>query len=474
MLITTAVLPFLNLSPNAENEYFSDGLTEELIHALTKVPGMRVVAWNTAAQLRDRQQDIRAIRQQLNVETVLTGSVRIGEPGLRVRAQLIDTESGVYLWSETFDRPMQDVFAIQEEIALAIVRTLRIQLSGGRQEVQVGRGRTTVSSYDWYLKGRYLMNPRTPEQLVASVECFQNAIAADSSSALAYAGLADAYSLSVDYGLMHPAEGFPQAKAAAQRAIALDPELGEPHASLAYIRVAYDWQWDEAELLYLQAIALNPGYATAHHWLGVDHYAMLGRFDEAQAELNIAQQLDPLSAIILEGRGYILMLRRDYQAAIEAYRELMSKQPSFYKSYTSMGRAYILMGRYQEGLAMLEKGRTIAGDLPSILAAMGQTYALLGDLPRARESLLELERLAQLKYVPAASFAIVHLGSGRSWAGPRSSGRGVRPKRVSTVGDQGAPHLRSVARRAAFSGFTDTPPPGVNKAIGISSQWSER
>jgi TolB-like protein/Flp pilus assembly protein TadD len=412
-IVTTAVLPFLNLSPNPENEYFSDGLTEELIHALTKLPGMRVVAWNTAAQLRDRQQDIRAIRQQLNVETVLTGSVRMAGPSLRVRAQLIDTETGVYLWSETFDRQMQDVFAIQEEIALAIVRTLRVQLTGDREDV-LGRGRTTLSSYDWYLKGRYLLHPRTPEHLQQSVQCFQSAIAADGNSALAYAGLADAYSLLVDYGLMHPAEGFPQAKQAAQRAIALDPELAEPHASLAFIRGTYDWEWDDAELLYQQAIALNPGYATAHHWLGCDHYALLGRMDEAVAECNIARQLDPLSDIILESTGYVLMLRHQYQAAIDSYREILTINPSFYKAYTSMGRAWLQMGNYTEALASLQKGRSLAGDLPSILGAMGQAYGLLGEVARARESLRELERLAQVRYVPTACLATIHLGLGET------------------------------------------------------------
>jgi serine/threonine-protein kinase len=153
-IVTIAVLPLVNLSADPDNEYFSDGLTEELIHALTKLPGMRVVAWTTAARMRGGQKEIGAIRQQLQVGTVLTGSVRIAGPSLRVRSQLIDTETGVYLWSETFDRQMQDVFAIQEEIARAIVRTLRAQLTGKQESAFTGRGRTTVSSYDWYLKGR--------------------------------------------------------------------------------------------------------------------------------------------------------------------------------------------------------------------------------------------------------------------------------------------------------------------------------
>ncbi len=459
-VVTIAVLPFVNLSPNPDHEYFSDGLTEELIHALTKLPGMRVVAWNTAAQLRGRQQDILAIRQQLKVGTVLTGSVRIAGPSLRVRAQLIDTESGVYLWSETFDRQMQDVFAIQEEIARAIVRTLRVQLAGAQEGALAGRARTTVSSYDWYLKGRYLWHRRTPEELAQSVRCFENAIAADGNSALAHAGLADAYSLLVDYGLMHPAQGLPHAKAAAERAIALDPGLAEPHCSLALIRGLNEWEWADAERLYLRAIALNHGYATAHHWLGGDHYAILGQFEEAIAELNMAVQLDPLSSIIRETRGYTRMLKREYQAAIEEYREILTMEPSFYKAFTSMGRAYAQMGRYEEAIEMLQKGRSLAGDVPSILGALGQAYGLVGDERRARELLAELERLAQTRYVPSTCFAFVHLGLGEKVKALEWMERGCDQKqsvlttiKVHPVYDplRGEPRFDALLRRVGFA-----------------------
>ena len=301
-VITVAVLPFADLGGKPENQYFSDGLTEELIHALTKVPGMRVVAWNTAAQLRDRQQDVRSIRDQLQVGTVLTGSVRIAGPSLRVRAQLIDTASGVYLWSETFDRRMQDVFAIQEEIARAIVRTLRVQFTGTGEGALLARGRSSIGSYDYYLRGRYYWHRRTPEDLARSIEYFEAAIAADPKSALAHTGLADAHTLLVDYGLVSPSVGMPKAKAAAVRAIELDPALAEAYASLALIRSLYDWEWQEARGLYQRAIELNPGYATAHHWLGIDWFALTGRFAEARAEIEIALQLDPLSSIIREGQ----------------------------------------------------------------------------------------------------------------------------------------------------------------------------
>ncbi|MEO8595271.1 MAG: hypothetical protein ABI759_18260 [Candidatus Solibacter sp.] len=411
-VLTVAVLPFADLGGRPENQYFSDGLTEELIHALTKVPGLRVVAWNTAAQLRDRQQDLRTIREQLHVGAVLTGSVRIAGPNLRVRAQLIDTVSGVYLWSETFDRRMQEVFAIQEEIAFAIVRTLRVQLSGGEESALVARHRSSIGSYDYYLRGRYYWHRRSPEDLARSIEYFEAAIAADPQSALAQSGLADAHTLMVDYGLSSPLSGMPKAKAAATRAIELDPTLAEAYTSLALIRSHYDWEWDEARTLYLRAIELNPGYATAHHWLGIDWYALNGCFDEARANIAAALQLDPLSGIIREGSVYINFLERKYDEAVKGYLEIIREDPTFYKGYTSLGRVYAQQGKYLDAIRMLEKGRSLAGDVPNLLAAMGQVYALGGEPQRARDLLAQLQQRQQTSWVPSTVFAILHLGLG--------------------------------------------------------------
>jgi serine/threonine-protein kinase len=411
-VITVAVLPFTDLGGKPENEYFSDGLTEELIHALTKVPGLRVVAWNTAAQLRDRQQDMRSIRDQLQVGTVLTGSVRIAGSSLRVRTQLIDTGSGVYLWSETFERRMQDVFAIQEDIARAIVRTLRVQLRDSGEGALLARGRSSIGSYDDYLRGRYYWHRRTPEDLARSVEYFEAAIAADHNSAIAYTGLADAHTLLVEYGLASPSAGMPKAKAAAMRAIELDPSVGEAYASLALIRSLYDWEWQEARGLYQRAIELNPGYATAHHWLGVDWYALTGRFAEARAQLEVALQLDPLSSIIREGQNFVALLEGRYDDAVQGYHDLMADDPTFYKAYTSLGRVHVQQGRFEDAICMLEKGRSIAGDVPNILGALGQVYALSGHPERAREVLLQLEQKEQSSWVPSTVFAIVHIGLG--------------------------------------------------------------
>ncbi|HUI76570.1 MAG TPA: hypothetical protein VLY24_01610 [Bryobacteraceae bacterium] len=409
---TVAVLPFSNLSGSADHDYFSDGLTEELIHALTKLSGMRVVAWDSAARMRGVEQDLMEVRRQLHVGAVLTGSVRIAGTSLRVRAQLIDTQTGFYLWSETFDRQMQDVFAIQEQIARAIVRTLRVQMACGAGPL-VSKS-ASVTAYDYYLKGRYHWHRRAAEDLKRSLQYFEAAIEADPSSALAYAGVADAITLLVEYGQVHPAEGIPRVKVAALRAIELDQNLAEAYPALALIRSLHDWEWEEAESLYRKAIALNPGYATAHQWLGIDCLGLLGRLEEAALENEIALQMDPLSSITYEGRAYLSMLRRDYAEAIRQCREIQEFDPSFYKAYTSMGRALSLAGNYPEALAMLEKGRSLAGDVPSVLAAMGHVFALSGDRASAEGVLAKLTARAAEVHTPSTSFAIVHMGLGEN------------------------------------------------------------
>jgi TolB-like protein/Flp pilus assembly protein TadD len=407
---TIAVLPFANLSPDPENEYFSDGLTPELIHLLTKVDGLRVVAWNSSSQLKGKTPDPYSVGQQLKVGSVLTGSVRGASVHLRITAQLVDTSNGYYLWSETYDREMQDVFAIQEEISSAIVKTLSKKLVGAVSELKCNT--PNLEAYNLYLKGRFHWNKRTGPGLNRSVQYFTEAIAVDQDFAMAYSGLADAYTLLADYGVLHPSEAMPQAKAAAQRALDLDPLLGEAEASLGLIRGLYDWQWDTAEKHYRRAIELNPGYSTTHHWYAVDHMAMLGRMEEAREEIEIARALDPLSPIIREAIGFLAMLDRRYEEAIAHYREEVELDPFFYKGYTSMGRAYIQLGMYEEAIAHLEKGRSLAGDVPNILGALGQAWALSGNTAEARKFLKQLQQLSKTSYIPCSGIALIHLGLG--------------------------------------------------------------
>ncbi|MDQ6665206.1 MAG: tetratricopeptide repeat protein, partial [Acidobacteriota bacterium] len=407
-----AVLPFANLSAEEENEYFSDGLAQELIHGLTRVEGLRVVAWNSAEQLKGKPYDIRAIGARLSVGAVLTGSVRKAGDRVRIAAQLIDAPTSLYLWSEVYDRQLKDLLAIQDEISRAIVETLRIKFAG-RLHLPLSKS-CNPESHNFYLRGRFHLSKRTAEGINRSVECFESAIAEDPGCALSWAGLADACALLADYGLFKPLSVMPRAKQAALRAIELDPSLGEAWTSLALIRSLYEWQWAEGEICYRRAIELNPGYATVHHWYGVDYLAMLGRFDEALSEIERARQMDPLSTIIIEGHAFIYMLARQYDVAIRTYREALELDPFFYKSYTSIGRTLIQKGQYAEAIEMLERGRSLAGDSPNILAALGQAHALAGDADRARGFLNELQTASCHGYVPSTSFAIVYLGLGEN------------------------------------------------------------
>jgi serine/threonine-protein kinase len=410
---TIAVLPFSNLSPDAESEYFSDGLTEELIQALTRVSQLKVVAWNSALQMKGREADLRAVAERLNVATVLVGSVRKSGERVRIAARLVEAATGLYLWSETYDRQTQDVFAIQEEIARAIVGMLARTLGEG-QPRRHDRRQGTLDAYNHYLKGRFLWNKRTRDGFEKSVECFERAIGADADFALGYSGLADAYCLLADYGIVHPADAMPKARSAAIRALEIDPRSGEAHASFALIRALFDWEWLEAEALFRRALELSPGYATAHHWLGVDLLALVGRFDEAELEVDAARQLDPLSLIIHEGLAYLSFLSRRYAEAIEAYKALGELDASFPRAYTSLGRVYIHTGDYDEAIRMLEQGLRLSGPVPSILGALGQAHGLAGDADAARRRLADLTTMSAERYVPSTTFAFIHAGLGEN------------------------------------------------------------
>lgn len=406
-----AVLPFSNLSPDPDSEYFSDGLTEELIHALTRVEGLRVVAWNSASKLKDSQQELASIGRQLKVPTVLMGSVRKSGDRLRILARLVDTSSGHYLWSETYDRRTADLFAIQEEISRAIVGSLRIQLLGPAA-ARVGRTAWNLEAYDLYLRGRFHWNRRVREGLQSAIQYFTQAISVDPNFAPGHAGLADTYSLLADHGLSLPGEVMPKAKAAALRALELDPDLAEAHTSLGIIQSLYDWEWSEAGEHYRRAIELNPGYATGRHWYACDYLALQGRFDEALSEMEVAVQLDPLSPVMNESRAYVLMLAGQYDEALQQHTATLEFHPHFFKSYTAMGRVYLQKGMYAQAIENLRKGQSLAGDVPNILGALGQAYALDGKPDEARALLAQLAETAQRRFVPWTAMALIHAGLG--------------------------------------------------------------
>ena len=401
-----AVIPFANLGPAEESEYFSDGLTQELILGLTRVAGLRVVAWTSASQLRG-EHDYSAIGERLNVAAVLTGSVRTAGNRVRVTAQLIDTADNSYLWSEAYDRQLCDLLQIQDEISRSIVDRLRIHLAS---RIAYSATRPTVWNNDalnLLFKARSVCSGRTPAGLKESTVLLERALEIEPRFALAWAALADSCTLLADYSVLPPSETVPRAKEAALRALEIDPDLGEAWTSLALISGIYEWDRKEAERCYRRGILLNPGYATVHHWYSSDHLATLGRLDEAEAEIALARQLDPWSTIIVEGVAYLQLLRGKHDAAIATHKEGLAIDPKFYKTYTSIGRVLIQKGQYAEAIEYLEKGRSLDASVPNILGALGQAYALLGNRAKAHEFLAQLKESGPL--VPRA---IIHIGLG--------------------------------------------------------------
>jgi TolB-like protein len=408
-----AVLPFGNLSTEPDSDYFSDGLTEELSHGLTRLEGLRVVAWRSAAQWKDRQQDLREIGRQLNVNSLVVGTVRRSGARLRVIAQLVDAATGQYLWSETYERQVEDLFAIQEEISSSIVRSLKLRLAA-QPEAPAVHGTRNIETYDLYLRGRFHWNKRTAEGMDKAIQLFEQVIRLDPEYAPAHAGLADSLVLRVDYGMgpAPPPEIMPRARAAALRAIELNPTLAEAHTSLGSITGLYEWHWNEAERHYRRAIELNPGYVTGRHWYACDYLVLLGRFDEAFCEMDIAMRLDPLSSAINASVAYLLVIARRYDEALEKQLELQELDPFYYNCYTGMGRIYIQKGLYGQAVEMLSKGRALGGEIPFILGALGQAYALDGREAEARALIAKLEAMGKERYVSTCSIALIYCGLG--------------------------------------------------------------
>jgi TolB-like protein/Tfp pilus assembly protein PilF len=352
-----AVLPFRDMSPQKDQEYFCDGMAEELTNALVKVEGLRVAAMTSALRFKDKTIDIREIGRQLGVGTVLEGSVRKAGNRLRVTAQLVNVGDGYHLWSERYDREMEDVFAIQDEISEAIVRALRLKLvdsKGGRIECC---GTRNAEAYNLYLKGRYYWNRRTPDALKRSIDYYKRAIELDPSYALAYAGLADTYIMLEDY---KDAQGKAEPKQAALKALSLDDSLAEPHAALAWIAFGLEHDHETAEREFRRAIELNPNYATGHQWYALFLVAH-GRFDEAFEHMGIAKSLDPLSLIIMSAAGWVFSFAGRYDEAMAESRKALEMDPNFAPAHLVLAKVHMLMGMESEATEEFRKVFTSLG-----------------------------------------------------------------------------------------------------------------
>jgi TolB-like protein len=379
-----AVLPFVNISDDRANDAFADGLTEELIDRLAKVEGLRVVSRTSVFQFKGRAQDLREIGRKLNATAVLEGSIRRSGDRLRIAAQLIDVADGLHIWSETYERRVSEVFAIQDDIARAISSALRIELRVGFSS-QAPPPTTNVAAYDLYLKGKGHLNHDALAGLELAADSFERAIAADPNFAAAHAQLAVDYGLLAYYKLRPAAEAWPRARREAERAVALDPKLAAGQAALGFALGMYDWKWAEAEQALRRAVSLDGDSADAHVALAVAALVPTGRLTEASAEFARALELDPQSYLANVGAAFAFLAQGRYPEAITQYQKAVEINPTHADTQWDLGMAYAFAGRKEEAMRQFHLGGQIRARGAWQPGAM--EYALLGDVAAARRAI---------------------------------------------------------------------------------------
>ena len=397
-----AVLPFANLSGGQENEYFSDGITEEIINALGNVEGLRVVARTSAFSFKGRNVNIRQIGEELNVATVLEGSVRREGNQLRVVAQLIGAADGYHIWSKTYDRELKDVFSLEDELARAIVQSLKPKLLP--EHALVRQAAVSSEAHDLYLQGRYFWNQRSKEALTKARASFERAIALEPKYALAHSGLADCYTLLIDYGGASSPEALTKARAHALEALELDDSLAEAHASMGAL-AGHEYDWNLAERELKRAIELRPGYATAHQWYA-QFLWIKGRLPDALAQAEQARHLDPTSPIVNLVVARTYMISRDYGRAIEQGKKTLELDPTFTPARALLARAYLQTGKLAESMAVLDQ------EPDKVRVVRVDVLAARGDLAAAKRLLSEIEAQLGANPSPPVSLAAAHLALG--------------------------------------------------------------
>lgn len=407
-----AVLPFANLSGDADSEYFSDGVTEEIITALSRIRALRVAARGSAFAFKGQAQDVRRIGAALGVASVLEGSVRRAGSRVRVTTQLVDVKSGFQLWSDRFDRTLDDIFAIQEDIARAIVEVLQVRLLGEAARPLAERGTTSTAAHDLYLRARFNLNRRTESSLREAVTQLQQALALDASFVLAHAALAEGYLLMGLYGMEPPLDVLPRARAAAEAALALDPSLGDAHSILGSLAAVLDHDWVAAESRFHRALTLGPRVPGVRHRYAMDCLLPQRRFADARRALEEACLLDPLSLIMQASAGVVLHLSGDATGAVARLSEVVATDPRFVMGPYFLGAALRDAGRLAESARAYREAVAMGGGAPEALAGLAQTLALDGQHSAAQEILADLATRAATRWVSPALRAQIHLALG--------------------------------------------------------------
>jgi adenylate cyclase len=405
---SVAVLPFTNMSADPENEYFCDGLAEELSNALAKIEELKVAARTSAFTFKNKNIDISEIARILNVNTILEGSVRKAGNRVRITVQLINASDGYHLWSERYDREMKDIFDVQDEIALAVVDALKVRLLGGEKDAVLKHNTDNSEAYELYLRGRFFWNKRTPAAFAKAIENFDRAINLDSDYALAHSGLADCHTFLGYYESFSPRKVAPKAKAAASKALDLDDTIAEPHASVGVYKWFYEFDLAECERQFKRAIEINPSYTSTHHWYS-SALAAQGRFDEAIREAEVSLKLEPLTPIVNANNARNFYIARRYDEAIKLSLKTLELAPDFFFARWTLGICYAQTGLLEQAIESLEKAIT-SHDVSHMKADLGRVLAESGRTAEARRLLQEFHERASHSYVSPVNLARIHVG----------------------------------------------------------------
>jgi TolB-like protein/DNA-binding winged helix-turn-helix (wHTH) protein/Flp pilus assembly protein TadD len=408
-----AVLPLENLSGDASQNYFADGMTDELITDLAQISALRVISRTSVMVYKGARKPLPEIARELKVDAVVEGTVLRSGDQVRITAQLIDANSDKHLWSQSYEGELRDTLALQNRVASAIADQIRINLTPQEQAALKTVKVVVPEAYESYLKGRYFWNKRTADGLKVALAYFKQAVDEDPKYAQAYSGLADTYALLGDwqYAVMTPKEAFPNAKAAAIKALELDGSLGEAHNSLAFVLDGFDWNLDAGGKEFQRATALSPGYATAHHWYAW-HLSLLGRFDEALVEMRKAESLDPLSLIINADLAELLSLAHSYDESIRQSKKTIEMDPNFALAHNQLGQAYLQKHMDEEAVAELQKAVRLSGNSPTCVANLARAYIASGKRSEAEKLLADLKNRSNPGYSYAAEIAMIYAALG--------------------------------------------------------------
>jgi TolB-like protein/Tfp pilus assembly protein PilF len=402
-----AVLPFVDLSPKKDQDYFCDGVTDEIINALVHVENFKVIARTSAFAFKNKQVDIREIGRKLDVETLLEGSIRKDGNRLRITAQLIKVADGSHIWSERYDRNMKDVFAVQDEISMAILDNLKVKLLGEKKAMMVRRHTENIEAYNLYLKGTYCWQMLTPEGYKKASEYFEQALRKDPDYALIYVGLAAISNVSTTFGNVPPDEAYPKANEYVNKALEIDSTLAEAYSILGNINTFYYWNWKEAERNFKHALQINPNSSLAHIY-----YAFLlictGRHKEAISEAKKAQELDPLSSYINTEVAIAFSYDGKLDRAIEEYRMTLTINPNYFYAHLMLANTYFAKGMVNEAVAEAEKAVDLSDGNPFATAALVCGYHLTGKKDQAEKLFDSLKKRSESEYIPATFFYLIH------------------------------------------------------------------